>query len=141
MEVSGANNEGHGFCRQVVALMMESISTVNYSILINGEPSPIVHPTRGIRQGDPLSPYLFLFCTEGLHSLLQHSANSGQIRGVSICKKGPWLTHLFFADDSLLFYRSSTTECLKIQDILGSYKRASGQQLNNLTRGSKGQAI
>nr|XP_023881744.1 uncharacterized protein LOC111994118 [Quercus suber] len=122
--------KGMGFADRWVALMMECISIVSYSILINGEPFPIVHPTRGIIQGDPLSPYLFLFCTEGLHSLLQHSADSGQIRGVSICKKGPRLTHLFFADDSLLFCRSSATECLKIQDILDSYERASGQQLN-----------
>jgi len=93
------------FVDRWVALMMECISSVSNSILINGEPSPIIHPTRGIKQGGPLSPYLFLFCIEGLHSLLQHSAVSGQIKGVSICKKGPPLTHLFFADNSLLFYR------------------------------------
>ena len=122
--------KGMGFANRWVALMMECISTVSYSILINGEPSPIVHLTKGIRQGDLLSPYLFLLCTEGLHSLLHHAAESGQIRGVSICKKGPRLTHLFFVDDSLLFCRSSTSECLKIQNILGNYERAFGQQLN-----------
>ena len=110
--------------------MMECISTVSYSILINGDPSPIIHPTRGIRQGDPLSPYLFLFCTEGLHSLLQHFADSGQIRGVSICKLGPRLTYLFFADDSLLFCRSTISECQKIQEALDCYEKASGKQLN-----------
>ena len=119
-----------GFAEKWVALMMECISTVSYSILINGEPTPIIHLTRGIRQGDPLSPYLFLFCTEGLHSLLQHSADSGQIRGVSICKLGPRLTHLFFADDSLLFCRSTISECQKIQESLSSYEKAYGQQLN-----------
>ena len=100
-----------GFADRWVALMMECISTVSYSILINGDPTPIIHPTRGIRQGDPLSPYLFLFYTEGLHSLPQHPADSGQIRGVSICKLGPRLTHLFFADNSLLFCRSTISEC------------------------------
>lgn len=110
--------------------MMECISSVSYSILINGETSPIVHPSRGIRQGGPLSPYLFLFCTEGLHSLLQHSTAAGQIRGVSICKNVPRLTYLIFVDDSLLFSRSTTSECHKIQELLGNFEKASGQQLN-----------
>ena len=72
-----------GFADRWVALMMECISSVNYSILINGETSPVIHPTKGIKQWDPLSPYLFLFCTKGLHSLLQHSTVSSHIRGVS----------------------------------------------------------
>ena len=115
-----------GFADNWVALVMEYISTVSYSILINGEPSSIIHPARGLKQGDPLSPFLFLFCTEGLHSLIQHAVASGHIRGVSICKKGPRLTHLFFANDSLLFCRASIAECHKIHALLGSYERASG---------------
>ena len=100
-----------GFDSRWIALIMEYISSVSYSILINGVPSDIIHPTRGLRQGDPLSPYLFLICSEGLHSLLQKAADAGHIRGVSICKKGPRLTHLFFADDSLVFCRANLAEC------------------------------
>ena len=119
-----------GFADRWVALMMECISSVSYSILINGEPSAPIHPTIGIRQRDPLSPYLFLFCTEGFHSLLQHTVDYGQIRGVSICRNGPWLTHLFFANNNLLFCRYSVAKCHKIQDLLSSYDSALGQQLN-----------
>jgi len=90
-----------------VDLMMECITTVLYSIMINREPLCTIHPSRGLRQGDPLSPYLLLLCTEGLHGLLTEAAASSDIRGISICRNGPRLTHLFFADDSLLFCRAS----------------------------------
>ena len=119
-----------GFDARWIALIMECISTVSYSILINGEPSDIFHPSRGLRQGDPLSPYLFLICSKGLHSLLQKEADAGHIRGVSICKKGPRLTHIFFADDSLVFCRATLAECQIIQNLLDIYEKAFGQQLN-----------
>ena len=79
-----------------VDLMIECITTVSYSILINGEPSQTIHPSRGLRQGDPLYSYLFLLCTRGLHGLISKAATSGDIRGISICRNGPILTHLFF---------------------------------------------
>ena len=96
-----------GFHSKWVDLMMECITTVSYSIMINGEPSHTIHPSRGLRQGDHLSPYLFLLCTKGLHGLLTKAVASGDIRGISICRNGPRLTHLFFTDDSLLFYKAS----------------------------------
>ena len=92
-----------GFDARWIALIMECITMVSYSIPINGEPTNIIQPSRGLRQGGPLSPYLFLICSEGLHGLLQKEADVGHICGVSICKKGPRLTHLFFADDRLVF--------------------------------------
>ena len=114
---------------------MECISTVSYSILVNGEPSSLIVPSRGIRQGDPLSPYLFILCTEGLHGLLAKATEDGVIRGVSICKKGPRLTHLFFADDSIVFCRATIAECHMIQKLLSCYERASGQMLNRCKTG------
>ena len=89
-----------------------------------------IKPSRGIRQGDPLSPYLFLLCLEGLHRMIKKAANNGDIQGVSICRNGPKLTHLFFADYSLLFCRATTQECQKVLEILSSYERALGQKLN-----------
>lgn len=119
-----------GFHENWVALMMECITTISYSFLLNGEPLDIIRPTRGIRQGDPLSPYLFLLRTEGLHGLLSKAAKLGTIRGVSIYRNGPRLTHLFFAHDSLLFCKASIQECLHIQELLSLYEATSGQQLN-----------
>ena len=61
--------------------MMECISTASYSMLINGEPHGDIIPTRGLRQGDPLSPYLLLMCTEGLNGLIKKAATCGGIWG------------------------------------------------------------
>ena len=70
-----------GFHVRWIDLVMECITSVTYSILINGEPSGDIRPSRGIRQGDPLSPYLFLLCSEGLHRLIQQASDMGDIQG------------------------------------------------------------
>lgn len=119
-----------GFVERWVRLMMTCITSVSYSILINGEPKGMVVPTRGIRQGDPLSPFLFLLCTEGLNGLISQAANQGDIKGFDLCRNSPRLTHLLFVDDSLLFYRATEQECNNILEILDVYGSCSGQQIN-----------
>ena len=109
---------------------MNCISSVSYSVIINGEACGNITPTRGIRQGDPLSPYLFLFCAEGLSALIHKATRDKQISGISIGRGCPFLTHLFFADDSLLFCKASVQECQKLVDILNCYEAASGQKIN-----------
>ena len=109
---------------------MVCVSTITYSVLVNGEPSGLIHPTRGIRQGDPLSPFLFLLCTEGLNGLIKKAELDGDIHGFSLCRRGPKLTHLLFADDCLLFCRATIKECGMVLDILNAYEEASGQKIN-----------
>ncbi len=119
-----------GFHDKWITIMLECISTVFYSILVNGEPHGYIKPSRGLRQGDPLSPYLFLLCAEGFHSLIQKEKIAGTLKGVSISRGGPKITHLFFADDSLLFCKASTDDVTRIQGLLSQYEKASGQQMN-----------
>ena len=109
---------------------MEYVTIVSYSILVNGEPKGLIKPSRGLHQGDPLSPYLFIFCVEGLNALLRQAAAIGDIHGFSLCRNGPKLTHLFFADDCLIFCRSTLEECAKIQELLAVYEAVSGQMIN-----------
>ena len=110
--------------------MMLCVKTVTYSILVNGEPKGMITPTRGIRQGDPLSPFLFLLCTKGLNGLLNKAAHQRHIKGYSPCRNNPCLTHILFANDSLLFCRATIEECNQALDILDVYGKCSGQQIN-----------
>ena len=119
-----------GFNERWISLTMLCVSTVTYSIIINGAPTGFITPIRGIRQGNPLSPFLFLLCIEGLRGLITKSAMRGDIHGFSLCRRSPSLTHLLFADDSLLFFRSNVEECQKVLDVLQIYEMSSGQQIN-----------
>jgi len=122
--------EKMGFNRRWVKLISECISTVTYFILVNGEPKGNIVPSRGLRQGDPLSPYLFLLCSEGLNALIKQAVHEDKIRGYSLCRYGPKISHLFFADDSLLFCRAQISDIRAIQGILDQYEKASRQCIN-----------
>ena len=119
--------EKMGFTKHWTSLMILCVKTVTYFILVNGEPKSRIIPTRGIRQGDPLSPFLFLLCTEGLNGLLNQAAHQGHIKGYSFCRNSPRLTQLLFVDDSLLFCRATIEECQLVLDILEVYGRCLGQ--------------
>lgn len=119
-----------GFCSQWVNLVLKCISTVSYSIMLNGERTDFFYPTRGLRQGDPLSPYLFLICTEGLSALIKKAVCFGELRGVAVCPSAPIVTHLLFADDSLFFCSAEERYCREFARILTVYEESSGQQIN-----------
>ncbi|OMO57964.1 reverse transcriptase [Corchorus capsularis] len=119
-----------GFADRWISLVMHCVETVSYSVLVNGEETDKIAPTRGIRQGDPLSPYLFLLCMEGFSCLLQDAERLGHIRGVVVSRVAPRVSHLFFADDNLLFSRASLADCDAILDVLRQFELASGQQIN-----------
>lgn len=106
---------------------MICVSTVKYAILINGKTSKTFSPTRGIRQGDPISPYLLLLCVEGLSALLSRAKNVGQIKGVKVAHGCQPISHLFFANNSLLFCKATITEWQHVQTILATYEVASSQ--------------
>lgn len=101
--------------------MMQCISKVTYSIRINGKPSVQIVPTRGLRQGDPLSPYLFLLCAEGLSTLNKNDVVMGNMEGISICWGGPSISLLFFPYDSFIFCKATTEKCEALQQALQVY--------------------
>lgn len=91
---------------------------VTYSVIINGESKGSIKPTRSLRQGDPLSPYLFLLCEEGLSGLVKDAELAGRIHGVKVCRGSPSVSHLFFADDTLIFNRGNEAEVQNILAVL-----------------------
>lgn len=111
-----------GFHEKWTSLIMHYITIVTYSILINGVANGCIIPTKGLRQGDPLSSYLFLFCADGISSLINEVARNKLINGISICRGCPTITYLFFADDNLLLCKASRQECQKLTEFLTSMR-------------------
>ena len=77
------------FTERWITLLMLCVKTISYSILVNGEPKWMIYLTRGIHQGDPLSPFLFLLCIEGLNGLINKAADKGDIKGYALCGNSP----------------------------------------------------
>jgi hypothetical protein len=119
-----------GFSTKWIHWMMLCVSSVTYSVLVNQEKVGPIFPGRGLRQGDPLSPYLFILVTEGLSTLIKKSTAKGDIHGVKICRGAPSVSHLLFADDCFLFCRSNLQETQHLMNILNTYEKASGQEIN-----------
>lgn len=122
--------ERFGFHEIWIGWIMECVCTVSYSFLINGAPQGFVLPTRGLRQGDPLSPYLFILCTEVLSGLCLQAQANGSLQGVKVARNCPPINHLLFADDTMFFCRSNVTSCTTFLSILSRYEQASGQCIN-----------
>lgn len=98
--------------------------------MINGQPSLIFKPGRGIRQGDPFSPYLFILRANIFSGLIKRGVEEKKIHGVKVSRGAPEISHLLFADDSPLFSRANTTEARNIMEILQKYQSASRQLVN-----------
>lgn len=114
-----------GFANRWISLLMTCMHTVSYAIVVNGQPVGRITPSKGIRQWNPMFPYLFLMCAEALSSLLHHAESSKYFSGVPTSKRGPQLSHLFFADDSLLFCKANSVEWHKLMRLLEKYEGAS----------------
>lgn len=109
---------------------MKCVSSVDFTVCANGEARAKIRPQRGLRQGDPLSPYLFLLVKDVLSKLIQIEINKGNMTGMRINRNVPILSHIFFADDAILFMKAELNECRVILNVLNTYGKASGQCIN-----------
>ena len=88
----------HNWIRWVMAL----VTSPSFSILVNGSPLETFIPSRGLRQGDPLSPFLFILMMEGLGRSIKHAKIVGKVKGIQLSEDGQTLTHQQFVDDTML---------------------------------------
>ncbi|XP_062099802.1 uncharacterized protein LOC133805647 [Humulus lupulus] len=119
-----------GFDEKLVAMIMACVSSVRYQICHGGRVFGNITPGRGLRQGDPLSPYLFIICTEGFSALLQRYERLRFLSGVQVARGAPKISHMFFADDSYIFCKAKFEEASHVLDLLHSFEQASGQKVN-----------
>ncbi|XP_050111734.1 uncharacterized protein LOC126590290 [Malus sylvestris] len=129
-----------GFSDRWIRMVMMCIPAVTYSFKLNGDPVGYVHPERGIRQGDPLSLYLFVMCADGLSTLLTRAELDEDLQGIKVCRVAPSIHHLLFTDDSFLFaqVRKSKKEMFayvkdkvwkKLQSWKGGLLSSAGREL------------
>ncbi|KAA3457419.1 reverse transcriptase [Gossypium australe] len=119
-----------GFADGWIDLIMKCITTASYAIIVNGSRGLSFQPSRGLRQGDPLSPFLFLICSEGLSALMRSAKTSGLIKGAKASRRGPAISHILFADDCILFGEATESGANILKEILKEYANCSGQCVN-----------
>lgn len=109
---------------------MDCLSSVSFSFKINGKIYGFVIPWPGLRQGDHISPYLFITVADVFPTMISKAARENRVHRVKVCKNAPSVSHLFSTDDSILFAKASVGKCSVIADIISKYERASGQSVN-----------
>ncbi|XP_025665275.1 uncharacterized protein [Arachis hypogaea] len=125
-----ATLKAFGFNLHWVKLIMMCVSQVSYKIKINGVLSRSFVPQRGLRQGDPILPYLFIIAAEVFTILVDKAKDEGRISGVRIAPTALAISHILFADDCIIFSKDSEEEVYQLITILNMYTEASGQQIN-----------
>ncbi|KAL9676049.1 hypothetical protein QQ045_004262 [Rhodiola kirilowii] len=119
-----------GFGSKWIEWMTECYSIMRMAVLVNGLPTKEFPIERGLRQGDPLSPFLFLLAAEGLSRILNKAAEDDVLSGVEWVKNGDRMTHLQFADDTVLFCSAELKEVQFLKMILHSFEGCSGLKIN-----------
>ncbi|XP_019198971.1 PREDICTED: uncharacterized protein LOC109192724 [Ipomoea nil] len=120
-----------GFPRQIIDLILFSLRESRISILWNGGSLEPFKPGRGLRQGDPLAPYLFNLVMERLAYDIQNQVSLGHWRPISISRGGVGISHLFFADDLMLFGEASDRQAKVMIDCLNRLGNISGLKVNH----------
>ncbi|XP_030923019.1 uncharacterized protein LOC115949894 [Quercus lobata] len=124
-----------GFRDIFISWITACLSSVSFEVIVNGGKSEQFKPSRGLRQGDPLSSYLFILGQEVLSRILDHELAANNISGFKASIRSPAITHVMYADDIMLFAKVNKKEAVNINQCIKKYCSWSSQQLN---RGKSG---
>jgi hypothetical protein len=127
--LEGALNKW-GFDCKWINWIMACVKSVKYTVQINGHLTNEFSPSRGLRQGDPLSPYLFLLVAESLTLIINKARVNGELQDFKICRGSPGISHLMFADDCLLFFKANPGRATVIKSAISIFENGSGQLLS-----------
>ncbi|XP_039057386.1 uncharacterized protein LOC120200684 [Hibiscus syriacus] len=119
-----------GFPPCTIRLIMHCITSTSMQIQWNGEKSSAFQPERGIRQGDPLSPYLFILAMERLGHSIRKCVEEGDWKGYSFSRQGLSINHLFFADDLMLYAKADLHHEEIIEKTLKEFGYFSGHKVS-----------
>lgn len=119
-----------GFPTKFIKLIMQCVKTASFSILINSSSKGSILPSRGLYQGDPPLPYLFLLWTKGLANLLNNVAQIKSLIGIKVCRGAPSVYHLLFTNNNLIFCKAGNVSSQQVLNLLNWYAQASGQCIN-----------
>lgn len=114
-----------GFSIHWIDLVMKCVSSVSYKICSERRELGPITQKRGLRQGDPMSPYLFILCVEGLSALIRDFESRGKIRGCKVARGAPFISHMLFADDSYLYCKATTEAARNVLELLQVFQKAS----------------
>ncbi|CAH9090352.1 unnamed protein product [Cuscuta epithymum] len=122
--------ERFGFSSHFIFIIINFLQSTHLSVLVNGRPHGFFKPLRGVKQGDPLSPLLFIIASEVFTRGLKSAVNEGYIKPYWMGCSGYPITHLGFADDLLIFINGEARSILAFKRFLDSYQNVSGQAVN-----------
>ncbi|XP_055825776.1 uncharacterized protein LOC129894218 [Solanum dulcamara] len=117
-----------GFGERFIDMTWRIMADNWYSVIVNGSRHGFLHSTRGLKQGDPLSPALFILGAEVLSRLMNNLYHHPQFHGFYMANHGPQINHLSFADDIFSSGRKQTLTL--IMETLDAYEKVSAQLIN-----------
>ena len=115
---------------RLLSVIMKCLTSTTMQISWNGDVYDVFKPSRGFRQGDPLSPYIFVLCMERLSQLIIQEVKMGHWQAIKLGKNGPPISYLFFADDLVLFSKANNDQVLVVEKVFNYFCDCSGQRLS-----------